>query len=280
MKPDRSIQPCTSWPARTAGIVLGLAGLLLTAAAGRPAAAQPLTMHWAIEGVDRQALVFAPTSPFKDAKTPVLFAFHGHGGTMGTAALAMRFQSLWPEALVVYMQGLPTPSPVDPQGRHPGWQSNAGDLGDRDLKFFDAALASLKAKYPLDPRRIYAAGFSNGGYFSYLLWTARAGTFAGFASIAGALRTGMQLTVAKPLLQVIGQQDAIVPVASQMRAVAAAQAVDGATTGGQACGQGCTLYPSSKGAPVEMIVHAGGHTVPPGAAAKIVDFLKAQALHP
>ena len=79
------------------------------------------------------------------------------------------------------MQGLPTPSPVDPRGRFPGWQREVGQSGDRDLKFFDAVLATLKQKYPVDEHRIYATGFSNGAFFTYVLWATRGSTFAAFA---------------------------------------------------------------------------------------------------
>src|SRR5512141_1616546 len=105
---------------------------LLTASASLAA---PLTLTWTIDGVERQAVVFPPANT--GVKAPAVFAFHGHGGTMRSAALAMHFQTVWPEAVVVYMQGLPTQSRVDPQGLRSGWQQRPGQNGDRDLKFFD-----------------------------------------------------------------------------------------------------------------------------------------------
>jgi len=36
-------------------------------------------MNWTINGAQRQALVFAPTTDMA-VKRPVVFAFHGHGG--------------------------------------------------------------------------------------------------------------------------------------------------------------------------------------------------------
>src|SRR5262249_8227617 len=87
-------------------------------------AARAEVMSWTVDGVARRALVFAPTAPTTagGGKVPLVFAFHGHGGNMRGAARTMAFQEAWPEALVVYMQGLPTPSKIDPQGRLPGWQ--------------------------------------------------------------------------------------------------------------------------------------------------------------
>jgi polyhydroxybutyrate depolymerase len=75
-------------------------------------------------------------------------------------------------AIIVYPQGLKTPSLVDPQGNTFGWQTSAGqpDLNDRDLKFFDAMLSTFKQQFTVDETRIYATGFSNGAIFTYLLW--------------------------------------------------------------------------------------------------------------
>ena len=44
------------------------------------------TLTWSVGGAKREALVYPPSQT--SAKAPVIFAFHGHGGTMGTAASA------------------------------------------------------------------------------------------------------------------------------------------------------------------------------------------------
>src|SRR4051794_10932561 len=78
--------------------------------------------EWKVDGVAREALVFAPP----DAKTkeaPLLFVFHGHGGTMRNAARGFNYQSFWPEAIVIYPQGLATAGRLtDPEGKKAGWQ--------------------------------------------------------------------------------------------------------------------------------------------------------------
>ena len=112
--------------------MLSLAGMSLALAAEPPLAEK----EWMVDGVARRALVYVPATATR-AATPVVFAFHGHGGSMQNAAAHFGYQRLWPEALVVYMQGLPSPSKVDPEGIEAGWQNAAGDQNDRDLKFFD-----------------------------------------------------------------------------------------------------------------------------------------------
>jgi polyhydroxybutyrate depolymerase len=250
---------------------------LLTATTAR--AADTLTrQQWTVDGVVREALVYTPPSAKTNA-APVVFAFHGHGGSMNSAARMFSFHTRWPEAIVVYMQGLNTPGRLtDPEGKKPGWQSGISDQGDRDLKFFDTVLASLKKDYKVDAKRIYASGHSNGGGFTYLLWAARGEVFAAFApSAAVAAKTFSQLKP-KPVLHVAGEKDTLVKFAWQQQTMARLRELN-------QCGEGepwegekyCTLYPSKLGTPVVTLIHPGPHTLPPDSAASIVKFFKQHA---
>ena len=268
----------------TSRLLPALAVLALSAAAAA-AAPSPTVMKWTIGGVERRGLVFAPAPLPRPgmgtiAKRPLVLVFHGHGGTARQAALSMRLQARWPEAIVVYLQGLPTVSPVDPQGKRPGWQREMGENGDRDLKLIDAALASLRSEYPVDDHRIYATGFSNGAFFTYLLWAARGSTFAAFAPCAGLLGADLHPAEPRPVLAIGGENDPLVTFDRWKDVLATVRALDGATAPGSPCGSGCTLYPSTKNAPVEAITHPGGHVYPPWASEKVVDFLKSHELAP
>ncbi len=271
---------------RTKRLLPTLAVLALALGAQRAAAAPtPERMTWTVDGVVREGLVFAPfphrTRPgVLVAKRPLVLAFHGHGGTARQASLSMRLQAHWPEAIVVYLQGLPTESPVDPQGRLPGWQRSIGENGDRDLKLVDAVLASLRARYPVDDRRVYATGFSNGAFFSYLLWAARGDVFAAIAPCAGLLTGDLHPSTPRPVLAIGGEADRLVTFERWKATLETVRFFDGANGQGSACGSGCTLYPSTKNAPVEAITHPGGHVYPPWAGGKIVDFFKSQELAP
>ena len=166
------------------GAFLGLAVLGLFALPALAATSTTVTIT--VDGVKREALVFAPDSAGQTA-APVVFGFHGHGGNAEGLVKLMDFQDDWPAAIVVYMQGLPTSNAKDPGGKLPGWQLEAGDDHDRDLKFFDAMLAKLHQLYKVDDKRVYAAGFSNGARFAYLLWGTRADKVAAFAVAAGGM---------------------------------------------------------------------------------------------
>ena len=126
-----------------------------------------------VDGVDREALVYAPKSA-ATAPTPVVFVFHGHGGSSQQVTRSIPMHREWPEAISVYMQGLNTPGgATDQEGRQHGWQHGVDDQQGRDLKYFDAMLAHLKETYKVDEKRIFATGHSNGGGFTYLLWETR-----------------------------------------------------------------------------------------------------------
>ncbi len=93
-------------------LAVALAGLVSVVACATSAARhqpQGKIMHWTIDGVRREALVFAPRANYGSANHPLVLAFHGHGGQMLSTSVLMQIQTLWPEAIVVYPQGLNTP---------------------------------------------------------------------------------------------------------------------------------------------------------------------------
>ncbi len=242
---------------------------------GPLAAAEGAKRTWTVDGVTREAIVYAPAGA-EQGGAPLVFVFHGHGGTAAHAARTMAIHRHWPEAIVVYPQGLATAGQLtDPAGKQPGWQGTAGAEGDRDLKFFDAMYADLAQRYHFDAKRVYATGHSNGGGFTYLLWAERAGRFAAFAPSAAVLGRGARIVQPKPALHLGSPQDPLVKFSWQQRMIDEDLRVDG-------CGpfkpgaMGYTLYPSSKGAEVAVYLHDKGHAYPSDAGPElIVKFFQA-----
>jgi polyhydroxybutyrate depolymerase len=251
---------------------------------------------WNVEGVTREALIYAPAAA-KATPSPVVFAFHGHTGTMKGTAAGVAYHRLWPEAICVYMQGLNTPGKLgDPEGKKPGWQTFLGEQNDRDLKFFDAALATLKKDYRVNEKRIYATGSSNGGGFTYLLWAARGDVFAAVAPVAAAAligeppadlpdriarwteaaKTTMKNIKPKPVLHVAGEKDQVVQFQWQQWTIDGLRKLNGCGEG-KPWGDCCTYYPSKTGTPVVTYIHPGGHHAPADVPAVIVKFFKEQA---
>jgi len=278
-----------------AGIVFALLSVLPPASGQAPpekgargarraeAALKDLTRReWTVGETAREALLYVPTAA-KTTPAPVVFAFHGHGGTMQRAATMFDYQHAWPEAIVVYMQGLNTPGRLtDPEGKRPGWQHAPGAQGDRDLKFFDAVLASLKSDYKVDESRIYATGHSNGGGFTYLLWRTRGDLFAAVAPSAAA-GPGAQWNkhladlAPKPVLHLAGEKDPLVKYEWQQATMETLRKLNGCEPAGSEWGKWCMLYPSKTGTPVVTLIHPGAHNFPPEAPALFVKFFKEHA---
>ena len=110
----------------------------------------------------REAIVFSPADA-TTVKRPLVFAWHGDGATMHDAAASMRLHTLWPDAIVVYPDA-------------------------RDLKFFDAMLETLRAKFAIDDRRIYTTGFAEGADFSDSLRAQRGDALAAVAGVMPKLK--------------------------------------------------------------------------------------------
>ncbi|MES2594082.1 MAG: prolyl oligopeptidase family serine peptidase [Verrucomicrobiota bacterium] len=242
----------------------------------QPVAAPEVVQKWQVDGAIREGILHIPASAHS-FPAPVVFAWHGHGGSMRQAANSFGYHQIWPEAICVYLQGLNTPGRLtDPEGKKPGWQHRVGDQGDRDLKLFDAVLANLKKDYKIDENRIYSAGHSNGGGFTYLLWQARGEVFAAMAPSAAFM--GMRETTSllpKPVLHVAGETDPLVKYEWQKALI------DALKTNNQ-CGEGrpwsdsklCTEYSSKTGNPVVTCIHPGAHGFLKEAPALIVKFFK------
>jgi polyhydroxybutyrate depolymerase len=241
-------------------------------------AQEPKARAWDVDGVKREALIVTPAKSTK--APPLMFVFHGHGGTAKHAAARYAYHKHWPEAVTVYPQGLLTPGKLtDPEGKKTGWQRGPDDQKDRDLKFFDAMLASLRKEHGVDEKRIYSSGHSNGGGFTYTLWAARGEVFAALApSAAVPGMSWVSKLKPKPVLHLAGEKDALVKYAWQKVAMQRLRKLNGCDERGKPAGKHCTEYGSSAGPVVVTYIHPGGHGFPPEAPARIVEFFKAHPL--
>ena len=235
-------------------------------------AAEPKRAELTVDGVKRDLLVAAPAEK-PAGGSPLVFVFHGHGGNMRNAARVFPIHELWPEAVVMYPQGLPTPTRVDPEGKRAGWQNAAGIKDDRDLKLFDALLAAAKERHGADSKRVFVTGHSNGGGFTYLLWHDRHKALRTVAPVAA---TTYEPSKLKPLsaMHTAGRNDRIARFAIQERTMEAVRKVDHCADKPTDWAPDCLLYPSTSGTPFVSFIHDGGHEVPKAAPELIVRFFK------
>jgi polyhydroxybutyrate depolymerase len=259
-------------------LIVGVLGVLFVSIPmDADAALTPLRIS--VDGLERVALVHLPEGP-TPAGSPVVFIFHGHGGTAESAAKGFAIEQHWPEAICVYMQGVPTASRLDPQGRRSGWQRTEEDFGGRDFKFFDAVLAQLRTHHKVDNRRIYVTGFSNGGAFTFALWAARGDVLAAVAPCGAQAGANLRALSPKPCLELAGKGDNVVGWEPQQNTMEAVRRLNGCQSAGRPWNQGskvvATLYPSPTGTPFVSVIHPGGHTVPKPTGQLIVRFFKEQ----
>lgn len=252
-----------------------IATLALLAVAPQPAAALE-RMAWEVDGQQRTALVHLPKGAAVQL-APLVFGFHGHGGGSRAAARNFRLHQLWPEAVVVYPQGVPTPGKLtDPQGKKPGWQQDPRSFGGRDLNFFDAMLKTLLENQRVDPARVYATGHSNGGGFTYQLWINRPDVFAAIAPSAsayGAIRDASPEPL--PVLHLAGTNDTLVKFEWQQAMMKRVCEINQCGREDKPWGEGaCKIYSQGQGAPLVSCLHNGGHKYPDNAPGLIVEFLR------
>jgi polyhydroxybutyrate depolymerase len=264
--------------ARSPGKIATAAALALVAFASPSAQVQPAraaleAQQWTVGSLKRTGFVALPTrrSP---AGAPLVLVFHGHGGKARNMARALPIHAKWPEAIVVYLQGVPTSGPLaDPEGRRAGWQSKPGDLGDRDLVFVDTVLAWASRNYDVDGKRIFAAGHSNGGWFTYVLWATRADKFAAFAPAAAIFGSMIEQAKPKPALIIAGEKDRLVPFAQQRRTIDAVIRLNQAAVKGEPWFGAADMH-QSRVADVVTYVHPGAHPLPPDASDIVARFFR------
>lgn len=213
---------------------------------------RPLALNLKVDGVPRQAIVFPGAGLNRAA--PVVFVFHGRGSN-ALQASGYAIQNLWPEAVVIYPQGLP--SGAD-SGQ--GWQSRPGEDGDRDVKFVDAILKSVKEKFKVSPHATYACGISNGAFFTFVLMRKRPDQFDGFASVAGSAGSWLkECKVPKPWLLIHGTADTLVPLKDMSSSREVLSRLNGCSSKSTPWAFDFKKFPGKAGNDLVIGIHSGGH---------------------
>jgi polyhydroxybutyrate depolymerase len=241
-----------------------------------PPAQAPKTETFTVEGAERQALVYANRQPAPKEGAPLLLVFHGHGGQAQKAARRFRLHELWPQAVVVYLQGIAGVEGItDKAGAKSGWQKNPGDLQDRDIKFVDATLERITSQHKIDAKRVYAFGHSNGARFVNVLWAARGDKFAALCSAAAQGGNLLQEVKPKSIFMIAGEQDPLVPFKGQMLSVAYAREKLLKTDPAKARIEGYARFETGvNNTELATYLHPGGHEVPAEALPLVIAFFQ------
>ncbi len=245
--------------------------VLLLAAASK----ETETRTFPVEGVERQAMIYAGSQSAPESGAPLVFVFHGHGRTARHSAEKFQIHKLWPEAVVAYMQGLPgIEGKTDPEGKKSGWQKARGMVDDRDVKFVDVVLEQLQKEYKIDPNRVYAMGHSNGGRFTNVLWNMRGDKFAAFCSGSGQGGELLLDAIPKSIFIIAGEKDALVPFQSQLLSVEYARKLLQTDSSRTVTHGHAQMEPGTNDTELVTYLHPGGHEWPQEATPMVVKFFQ------
>ena len=139
------------------------------------------------DDIERSYILHIPSSYDGSSPVPLVLSFHGGGGNAENQLRLTDFNQTADEKgfIVVYPNGtgrLGDALLTWNGGNCCGYaQTNNID----DVGFIRALTTELQSQYNIDPKRIYATGFSNGGILSYRLACEAADIFAAIAPISG-----------------------------------------------------------------------------------------------
>jgi polyhydroxybutyrate depolymerase len=192
-------------------------------AAGTPYAPGVNCRTVEVDGHPRQYLVYVParTRP----RAPVVFMYHGSSGDgerflrisgwreqadrTGLVAVfptGLRYRMLDTGRRITKWNEYGLAEDVDLTDKPPGYPEDAPWPAD-DVGFTDAMLADIGAGLPIDRRRVYASGFSNGAQFTARLAVERSEVLAAAAFSAGGLNGTYQPARPIPMYLTVGSRD-------------------------------------------------------------------------
>jgi polyhydroxybutyrate depolymerase len=128
-----------------------------------------------VHGHSRTFDVAAPAQNDTEHGYPLVFVFHGGGGSADGARTTFHFADIaGDKAVFVY-----------PQGTDGNWDLDSPTADNEDVAFFDAMLTTLSESHCIDRSRVFATGSSMGGYFTNQLACRRGDVLRGIAPHAG-----------------------------------------------------------------------------------------------
>ena len=144
-----------------------------------------------VGGAPRDYELHLPKGKAPAEPAPLVLVFHGGGGN---AANAMRMSGMNAKAdaegfIVAYPDGSgPRPDALLTWN---AWRCCGPALDKKvdDVAFVRALVDDLARHYPVDRKRVYATGFSNGAMLTYRLGCELGDVFAAIAPVAGALNS-------------------------------------------------------------------------------------------
>lgn len=127
-----------------------------------------------VGGKTRTFVLVVPETYSAAKKYPLVLAFHGDGGTAASFRAYYKFDTYSGEdAVVAYLDGLGQTWDIERLAPNP------------DVDFAMATVDAIKAKVSVDAARVFATGWSSGGFFVNRLACMKSTSIRGLSSHAG-----------------------------------------------------------------------------------------------
>lgn len=222
------------------------------------------------------------------SKLPALVFFHGHNSSARSVFRAASLRKTFGEAgfAIIAPNGI-----VFPGRNVRGWPGRENFTARDDVAFTLDVMDDAAKRLPMDSTRIYAAGFSAGGSMVWQLACRAPERFAGFISVAGALRRPNPSSCPDMpirLLQIHGFADAQVPFEGRgirdwhqgdlFESLTQVRSGNRCRTNPDQIDMGetyrCRTWDEScEGGALKLCVHDGGHGLPRGWTELALEFL-------
>jgi polyhydroxybutyrate depolymerase len=161
-----------------------------------------------VDGTRRNYLLHVPPPSTANVPKPLVLVFHGGGGTAANMPRFTGFDDLADAKgfFVAYPDSL---------NKH--WNDGRDLSPADDVAFIRALISDLQLAHKIDPKRIYATGISNGGFFSNRLACDLADKIAAIASVAATMPEVLApiCNPSRPVsvMFIHGTEDPLVPIA-------------------------------------------------------------------
>ena len=189
-------------------------------------AQQTINYTITVNSVQRQFILYVPASYSASTSVPLVFSFHGLGGTAQAQMEDHDFRPVADTAgfIIAHPLGQPVAGPAL------GWNFGNPAL-QNDILFTSQMIDTIAADYNINLDRVYACGMSFGGFFSVFLAGQLSNEIAAVASVAGTILNNVPDSMIAPtrpiaLLQIHGTNDNNVPYSGNQAAKSVQHVLD------------------------------------------------------
>lgn len=159
---------------------------------------------------EREYNAHVPKSYDAKKPAPLVLALHGYTTDMDTMEEMSGLSDLSDKEgfIVVYPNGLKGTD------KRRGWNAEGAYYGrlfkkSKDEAYLLSLVADLKKEYSIDPRRVYAVGYDNGGFMANILADRHPDVFAAIGVVGATAVAGVELKNPVSVIHVHGMNDPV-----------------------------------------------------------------------